>query len=1562
MAQTHQGDFIITKNLTVGTEGGVIDGDILHSVSGAPGTVQYEVEILKGNSNFGDIVENFSELPSTGVSNKDLYFVRNRIDLPVLGAAAGNAYTSQGLNPSTLLYISCETKSLSNVITDSSANQREFYTVSPLSSDFIKFGGAYIDFQVIETGGSNENGKLIEKTASGDFKDLQKGTISMWIRPDHLPSDRNEDYIICGFSKNEFYIRWDKVTNSMVVHSRQGALLNPINSGNSFRPIPLDAANSWHNILFTWDENKWVMYFDANNWGEWEVSGVATYAASPTKKFSVGNIFLNAIDTEGIDFPVDEIFIESKYLFPHDVLSYYSDGVVGGVKKSGWYRYENGNWIHFQAVDPHVVTAENVLYDDSTVKDKLDSLILGEVGILKGYVRDYNELPSNASNGSVYLVGKANDPTDVARGSWTVRSGVFSQMEAIVELDPNNNYQLVENSSIEININPNDIAFAGDITTSFIGFGDVTGDIIHHPISDSVDYIGNKDQGTVMFWIRSNETPGDNAIFNFSYPNTVTYGREFQFSLIIEESGFDEHKFKLLVGRKSNSIPVTIPNTNSPVLSALNFFNDSYHHVAVSWDTTEWRIYLDGEVYDSFANSDGLVPLAVNSSLSEVNDQPDLIFNYTQAGNEFKEIIVTTEEHTQAYIQDYIDFSPISVIKSSGFYRKDVSGYVKLEVEDPFGILENININLIPTNTGLTVGSEDFRFESGFFDNLDSNSITTQDITTSSINVEQIMTTLPPSASQIGSVLAPYGETHTQMLFANNIVLGGEDLTEIINNIETNQSDVSEQLLALINTNIQDISGLQNLLDSIDVRVSANENAISANEAAILNNANDIQNLETTVASLSSNVQTHSDRISSLELRSDALEITDNNHEGRITWLETNIDAVSAVPGTVEILESDINALSIRIDSNDSDISTLTTTATSLSESVTTNALNISNATIKNTQQDIEIAALQADIEALTLTGVPSGGATISYVDDSDALLQQQIDNLETTVNNLSGQSGSTDPNQDILGHAPQGPYVGPSNIEPTDLDNEAIYKLDQTLSYLLPPAPEDFPNSIDIQISGIERTAFLALDANVPGIGPNGTSQSWYDDPTITFNGTELGKADKGRYILEVFTDGVSGFVIEDEINLIGNFNEAERSSPSGQSNDPLNGIPLGILVADNREWYSSNPGVIAPFPAYQVADLTMTINKTNGLFANEVPNAVRIRHDVDLNLASAFTTNSLQFKFWETYNTGEVVTINSFDGSFDSPPNVKYLSGVRYFTDTATFSVSAEMQDYSNMVYQNNMLSLSSFTGFSGATLTRTEFGLTTPSPSGEIATMSESFTLNPSTHHTGSVSTTLTPLAYTGNGTPEVLNLGSIVVDSYSSSNDTSTVRNFRDEEYRLISGTYDVYGDIATGTWDSTQSISGAASAGYENALQIYNNQLVARQVDFTQYLPHGLGSVVNPDFTGNFSSGDAYYTWFEDAIGHSGGTFTVNGVTGAEMGTKYKIYMKMPGVTSWLDMNASYSGSGPASSSGPLLNVVSNTITWTLGTLNTASSNNALVIRIELLDSSAAFNSFSITWF
>lgn len=198
-------------------------------------------------------------------------------------------------------------------------------------------------------------------------------------------------------------------------------------------------------------------------------------------------------------------------------------------------------------------------------------------------------------------------------------------------------------------------------------------------------------------------------------------------------------------------------------------------------------------------------------------------------------------------------------------------------------------------------------------------------------------------------------------------------------------------------------------------------------------------------------------------------------------------------------------------------------------------------------------------------------------------------------------------------------------------------------------------------------------------------------------------------------------------------------------------------------------------------------------------------------------------------------------------------------------------------------------------------------------------------------------------------------------------TNLIEPFINEDNRITSGSYDTQLSASSGTWDSEVHLTSSGLSGYNDGLvQIGTSQYSGRLYSpIASALPNSgdfsalaNGDAGNPDY----SSETGTRTYFRKIQNTSGATkydmeisTTKNGTTfnNSALGTSNAhFYIKIPGVTGWMDISQNFTYGSITDGDGALINGASNDVDSgnnthhiTFGTASVAA-NEYVVIKME----------------
>jgi len=205
-------------------------------------------------------------------------------------------------------------------------------------------------------------------------------------------------------------------------------------------------------------------------------------------------------------------------------------------------------------------------------------------------------------------------------------------------------------------------------------------------------------------------------------------------------------------------------------------------------------------------------------------------------------------------------------------------------------------------------------------------------------------------------------------------------------------------------------------------------------------------------------------------------------------------------------------------------------------------------------------------------------------------------------------------------------------------------------------------------------------------------------------------------------------------------------------------------------------------------------------------------------------------------------------------------------------------------------------------------------------------------------------------------ETILINTYVADS-TNTNSSSIIERFRDERERLRSD---------CSAWDSALLLNS-------DELMVSCNELSVQHTNWSNYLPHGLDGIIEPDYSISGGSNQYYYRAYQSANGivKSNGVFTFNGLTESDLTNgDIKIEISLDSIV-WYDMNKSYLGGSLQSDEGCRINkdsIVAPNIAFTLSTYNTGLADsgmipeNSFLLRITMPQgSNVRLSSANLVW-
>lgn len=253
-----------------------------------------------------------------------------------------------------------------------------------------------------------------------------------------------------------------------------------------------------------------------------------------------------------------------------------------------------------------------------------------------------------------------------------------------------------------------------------------------------------------------------------------------------------------------------------------------------------------------------------------------------------------------------------------------------------------------------------------------------------------------------------------------------DTLNELANFVVEHQ-DFAEALAALANQNKEDIVNLKAKDTVLEGRIDTNANDITDLKDSVLHLGNDVENHENRITALETTSRTHTAEID---------EIKEWMHEAQVDKIEILRNEVERVGNELDSetdrLDDRIDDLTIKVNTNTNNISTLRTDLTNLSNTVAQNTRNIATNAGNISTNTSNIATNTRNIAANT-------GAITS--------LQTQLTNLSTTVAGKADKSALDSLSQVVNGKASQADLNALIN-RVAALENAQYWALDGTTVY----------------------------------------------------------------------------------------------------------------------------------------------------------------------------------------------------------------------------------------------------------------------------------------------------------------------------------------------------------------------------------------------------------------------------------------------------------------------------------------------------------------------------------
>lgn len=438
--------------------------------------------------------------------------------------------------------------------------------------------------------------------------------------------------------------------------------------------------------------------------------------------------------------------------------------------------------------------------------------------------------------------------------------------------------------------------------------------------------------------------------------------------------------------------------------------------------------------------------------------------------------------------------------------------------------------------------------------------------------------------------------------------------------------------------------------------------------------------------------------------------------------------------------------------------------------------------------------------------------------------------------------------------------------------------------------------------------------------------------------------------YTAASFRDGESGSLI---MYINGSAVTSIDMTHTGATNTTSGNTQSGLVLSACVPSYFSTGAALTAISTRNRTG-TWFLHGNDGNIRNGY-NYVIVRH-----LSGSFDRILTRFEWIQDSDTtpttysGETLTGLTMTGS-------KYLSGINYYTGgSALYNIvikNAYMNTYST-----------SASAISHTLTNATASSQSIPScvsNTSDIIISNKTVTINASRLLNQSIScrtNVLRALSTQTSPSSTILTIDNILMDNVSNTS-TALVENFNSENYRLYGNSYNTYGSISGGAWDSTQSIQNTGITGYNSGLQVYNGLLVYPSINFS--------AIVNGPINFNYSSGNCtgnryFYRYFYQSPASPSGNFTIN-LQGSNVtfvdntnslsgSASMKVDIKLPGSSSqetgYLDavkafVTNNWNDGDGSKKSGAYTPILNSNWQLTTGTKTSASSNGYVVLRLTV---------------
>ena len=512
-------------------------------------------------------------------------------------------------------------------------------------------------------------------------------------------------------------------------------------------------------------------------------------------------------------------------------------------------------------------------------------------------------------------------------------------------------------------------------------------------------------------------------------------------------------------------------------------------------------------------------------------------------------------------------------------------------------------------------------------------------------------------------------------------------------------------------------------------------------------------------------------------------------------------------------------------------------------------------------------------------------------------------------------------PGSSQIGCPTDGTYEdGAADVECTDSIADAVDKVNETLSYLLPDPPQP--------LSGLNFTTsrYTGYIANHPSLNFLTAGQQHdyiFITPSISATNTNhsdsFSKADKGTLKLNVNSTEVDSFDLESH------FNESEREGNQTYppANSPANRLTVTFV------------GMYNDFPAYQKGNVDVNLTASD-IQVGE--NSIQLIHEVDTQQDSTPT-------YVVFYDDAVRPNVTTFTASLNTG-NIKHLSGIRYYNQNTSWNIAISVSGVFDKTYVQRPVR------FYSSAHNTVDIDWNSSSASGFSNPPNWDDSWNYFASHMFDKITAGDTLVFScqprdpmgwGNLQQDIKN--NCLFNTYANIS-TDTHEYFVDENYRLPESNFNTIPSSITGQWDSTLALANGQA-------QVYVDRLVYPHQDFTSGWDPTQQSGTNYSA---FNGPQRYFRAFRDNnIPHNSGVLHIRGITWSDLNVNVQLELKLPTQTGWLDLSKDYNsatftgadGDGAMtghSQSGDVLSIA-----WSSGTYSTANAGYMYILRVTMLN-------------